>query len=490
MEGAATRSVILSLGLLVAPLASAQSPAPEASAVQPAAAAPPAVPAEPPAVAPPATPGEPASAAPSTASSEPAVAAPPTATAEPTAPPASAKPATPTSSEVIIKASSEGFSLSSPDKAFVLKLRGYLQTDLRLFASVADRPGSSTFLARRARPLLEGTVYGAFDFRLLLDFAAGAPALWDAYVEYKPSKALRLRAGKAKPAVGLERLQSATNIIFLERALPTNLVPNRDIGLQLQGELAGGALSYALGAYNGAPDGASTDTNLEDSFDLIARVFAQPFKAGGPKQLSGLGVGVAATNGQAFGSATSTGLSVLRTTGQQTFFSYRTGATAAEAVVAHGNHFRFTPQGYFYAGPLGVLAEYVSSAQEVAHGADHTRLRHTSWQATASFVLFGGDAAYDGVKPRTPFKSGDGWGAVEVAGRYSELHVDPDAFPIYADPTRSAHDAADWGVGANWYLNSNIRVAANFDHTSFEGGAAEGDRVAEDIFISRFQVSW
>jgi phosphate-selective porin OprO/OprP len=449
MEGASGRSLILGMGLLLAPLAGAQTAAPEATPVQP---------------------------------------APPAAPAEPAPPAPAAQPAQP---EVIIKASSEGFSLSSPDKSFLIKLRGYLQADTRLFASDADRPGSSTFLVRRARPLVEGTLYGVFDFRLLTDFAAGAPALWDAYLEFRPRKELRLRAGKFKPSVGLERLQSATNIIFLERALPTDLVPNRDIGLQLHGELAGGALTYALGAFNGTADGASTDTNLDDSFDLAARVFAQPFKAGGPHSLSGLGLGVAATNGQEFGSATTTGLTVLRTTGQQTFFSYRTGATAAETVIASGNHFRVTPQGYFYAGPLGVLAEYVSSAQEVSRGPEHARLRHTAWQATASFVLFGGDASYEGVRPRNPFKSsGEGWGAVELAGRYSALHVDPDAFPIYADPARSAHDAADWGVGANWYLNSNVRVAANFDHTTFEGGAAEGDRTAESIFISRLQVSW
>ncbi|MCP3101502.1 OprO/OprP family phosphate-selective porin [Myxococcus sp. K15C18031901] len=412
----------------------------------------------------------------------------PLARAQSTSPP----PVAPSSSSgVDVKASPEGFILSSADKAFLLKLRGYVQVDGRFFESKADRPGSTTFLIRRARPLLEGTLYSVFDFRLLLDFAANAPPLWDAYVEYRPRKELRVRAGKFRPPVGLERNQSGINTLFIERALPTDLVPNRDVGLMVHGELGGGVLTYAVGAFNGTADGASADTNLDDSFDLAARLFTHPFRATGLKSLSGLGLGVAASHGQQFGSASTTGEAPLRTMGQQTFFIFRTGASVAETVVAHGEHTRLSPQGYLYLGPLGAMAEYVSSSQEVSLGAQHARLRFESWQASASYVLFGGSASYDGVKPTDPFGgAGSGWGAVEVGARYAGLDVDPDAFPIYADPTRSAHKARGWGAVANWYLNGNIRVATTYDHTSFAGGAVEGDRIPESVFMSRFQVSW
>ena len=38
-------------------------------------------------------------------------------------------------------------------------------------------------------------------------------------------------AGKFKVPVGLERLQSANDIRFVERAFPTSLLPNRDLGV-------------------------------------------------------------------------------------------------------------------------------------------------------------------------------------------------------------------------------------------------------------------
>ncbi|MCP3143612.1 OprO/OprP family phosphate-selective porin [Pyxidicoccus xibeiensis] len=454
MQGVAGRSIAVAVGLLIAPLASAQTTPPEA---------------------PPAPPPETASPAP-TSEAAPAPPAPEAATA---------------SSAPVTKASSEGITVSSADKEIQLRLKGYAHADARFFESDADRPGATTFLLRRARPIVEGTFFKKVDFRIMPDFGGGTATVQDAFVEFKPLKQLRLRAGKAKPEVGLERLQSATNIIFVERALPTNLVPNRDVGLQLGGELAEGVLSYSLGAYNGTPDGASVDTNLDDSFDLVARVFAHPFKATPIGALKKLGVGVSATSGQQFGSPTATGLAPLRTAGQQTFFSYRTGATAAEAVIASGDHVRFSPQGYFYFGPLGVLAEYVSSAQEVSRGGDRARLRHTSWQATASYVLIGGEADYKGVRPVAPFSTaGAGWGAVELAARYSALSVDPDSFSLYADPERSAREAKEWGLAANWYLSSNVRVAASYVRTTFEGGAAGGDRIPESVFFSRFQVSW
>ncbi|HLL03855.1 MAG TPA: hypothetical protein VK539_24940 [Myxococcaceae bacterium] len=48
-----------------------------------------------------------------------------------------------------------------------------------------------------------------------------------------------------------------------------------------------------------------------------------------------------------------------------------------------------------------------------------------------------------------------------------------------------------WGVGTNWYLSSNVRLALNLDSTSFEGGAADGgNRPSETLVLSRFQVSW
>ncbi|HEY0513744.1 MAG TPA: porin [Thermoanaerobaculia bacterium] len=382
----------------------------------------------------------------------------------------------------------EGFSLRSADGNYVLRLRGYVQLDGRFWVGDKEKPQVETFLLRRVRPIFEGTVYKIFDFRVIPDFGAGQTVLQDAYMEGRFSPAFRVRAGKFKPPVGLERLQSATDLLFVERALPTNLVPNRDLGVQIGGDLAGGTVSYALGVFNGVPDGGSADADTNNGKDVAGRLFFQPFVAGsGP--LKSLGFGVSASQGNQNGTPASPNLAPYKTPGQQNFFTYRSDATAAGTTLADGTRSRLSPQGYFYSGPFGLLAEYVISRQEVRHDAAAARLENKSWQVAGSWVIAGGEASHRGVVPKTVFDpAAHTWGTFEIAVRYSELEVDRAAFPVFASPASSARSAKAWAGGLNWYLNRNLRLLFDYETTRFQGGAATGDREKENIFFSRFQI--
>jgi len=385
----------------------------------------------------------------------------------------------------------DGFSIKSADGAYVLKVRGYAQFDGRFFRNDDQRPAIDTFTLRRVRPIFEGTVFKIFDFRIMPDFGQGTSTLYDAYLEGRFSPLFKVRAGKFKPPVGLERLQSATDILFVERALPTNLVPNRDLGIQISGDVNGGVASYAVGYFNGVVDGGNqADADNNDSKDTEARIFVQPFLvSGGP--LKNLGFGVSGTTGNHEGTLTAPGLPSYRTPAQATFFSYRSDATAAGTVLADGRHTRFSPQGYFYSGPFGLLAEYVQSKQEVRRGTVTADLTHTAWQAAASWVLTGGDASFKGVAQKKVFDPANHtWGAFELAARYSKLELDDDTFPTFASPASAARSAEAWAVGLNWYLNRNLKVMLDYEQTTFEGGATAGDREDENILFSRFQIAF
>jgi phosphate-selective porin OprO and OprP len=387
-------------------------------------------------------------------------------------------------------AGKDGFSLRSADGNFQLRLRGYVQFDGRFFQSDDQRPATDTFVLRRVRPIFEGTLYKIFDFRLMPDFGLGQTVLQDAYLEARFTPAFKVRAGKFKPPVGLERLQSATDLVFVERALPTNLVPNRDLGIQLGGDLAGGAATYAVGVFNGVVDGGNADADTNDAKDYAARVFFQPFAKGkGP--LKNLGFGIAGSTGKQEGTATAPNLPSYRTPGQQTFFSYRADGTAPDTVIADGDRTRFSPQAYLYTGPFGLLAEYVTSKQAVRRGTVTRDLEHKAWQVAASWVLAGGQPTYRSVNPKTVFDPQAGtWGAFEIAARYHQQELDEATFPVFANPASSASEATAWAVGFNWYLNRNLRLLFDYEDTSFTGGAATGDREDEKIFFSRFQISF
>jgi phosphate-selective porin OprO and OprP len=138
----------------------------------------------------------------------------------------------------------DGFSIKSADGKFAVRLKGLLQTDGRFFLSDSAFPVTNTFFIRRARPILEATVGKYLEFRVQPDFGQGTTVLFDAYTDVKIAPAFAVRVGKFKPPVDLERLQSASDIVFAERALATNLAPNRDVGLQLSGDLGTGAFTW------------------------------------------------------------------------------------------------------------------------------------------------------------------------------------------------------------------------------------------------------
>jgi len=372
----------------------------------------------------------------------------------------------------------DGFTLKSADGAFQLKIRGYVQLDGRFYDGDDQRPANDTFLLRRIRPNIEGTLFKIFDFRIMPDFAQGQTVLFDGYLEGRFSPAFKVRAGKFKPPVGLERLQSATDLFFVERAYPTSLVPSRDVGIQVSGDVGTSGLNYAVGYFNGVPDGGSTgDVDTEDDKDLAARLFFTR---------KGLGLGVGASTGSTTGSATVSGLPGYRTPGQQTFFSYGTG------VFADGDRIRISPQGHLYLGQFGLLAEYVQSSQEVRSGAVVEELENEAWQVAGSWVIAGGEPSFRGVNPKTVFDpTANTWGAFELVARISSLDVDDAAFPLFANPATAASAADSIGVGFNWYLNRNLKVMLDYERTEFEGGAASsGDREDENVLFSRFQIAF
>ena len=404
-----------------------------------------------------------------------------------------------------------GIGFESADKNFTLRLRGVLQVDSRTFLSDHSIAGNDGFLVRRARPIVEGTFFRDFDFLLVPEFGGATPQLFDAYVNYRLCPEAQLRLGKFKSPVGLEQLTVEVETLFNERALPTALTPNRDLGVQLHGELFGGRMNYAAGVFNGSGDARnSTNLDTDDTKEFAGRIFFQPFKTT-DSFAQGLGFGLGGSYGSehsttALPATTGGTLAGYATDGQQQFFAYN---PATGMVTAGGEHWRLSPQGYFYHGPFGLLGEYVISNQRVTRtGAaplTSANLENTGWQITTSWLLTGETAAYNGgVTPTKNFNLTDGgWGAWQVVARYAELNVDDAAFPNFANPATSARAAHAWSLGLNWYLNHNVMVKTSFSHTSFDfapgGGTGTATAVAapgivtrqpENVFFTRVQLAF
>lgn len=375
-----------------------------------------------------------------------------------------------------------GFNIKSNDGDFLLKIGADLQVDSRAFVGDGAAAGADTILLRRVRPTFSGTVYRYVDYFFRPDFGQGTTVIYDAYLELTYFSAAKVRVGKFKPPVGLERLQSDDDTIFVERGLPTLLTPSRDIGYQISGVVLPKRLNYSIGVFNGVPDNGLSDVAVSSHRDYAARLFLTPFNGASGNPLSGLGFGSGISGGGVDGQP----LPAYKTFGQTTFFTFASGVAEA------GHRTRLSPQAYYYLGPFGLLAEYTLTEEGLKKGAVQRDVAFRAWQVEASYILTGESKSFTSPTPRKSFDPRNhGWGALELAARVGDFGAERGIYNYgFASPATTPRRAHEWVGGVNWYLNRLVRISLDYGHTNFGGGAAVGNRLSERVLISRFQINF
>lgn len=466
----------------------------------------------------------------------------------------------------VVELGSQGLKVVSSDENFIMYLRGLIQVDADFFfddehAQPINPNGSNlpdNFYLRRVRPIIEGTLWKFVDYRIMPDFAPGpsgttAPRIFDALIDLRYFREASVAGGVMKAPVSLERLESATNLSFVERAYPTELAPNRQVGFMLHGEFdrpdypsdfsmtgrnmtASGNFpmymypeffSYQAGVFNGASNNGSLYSTSNDSKDFQARLFSHPFIHTGLTPLEGLGIGMAGTYGQ----PNDVALSSFQSPGLQNIFTYTGTITVPDSkppvtttgAKADGTAYRLYPQSYWIWGPFKMVTEYALANQDIANQVLEKGLtvnRYSmnqnieAWNVTLDYVLTGEQNVFlnQGIKPRhnfNPFE--DGWGSWALAARWSAIdfadatfqNIGTAAKPVYpfADPRNSVSASTTWALGVNWWLNPNVKLMFDYSQTSFDGGAAELnpdntrttkviDRETEKVFQTRMQLGF
>ena len=378
----------------------------------------------------------------------------------------------------------DGLWFSTEDHANQLHVHGYVQADDRMFSSNIHGEGLDTFLFRRIRPLFEGTLFNAVDFRFMPDFGQNNPQIQEAYLELKSLPFAKLRVGKFKEPIGLEVLQSDRDLTFAERSLASDLIPLRYLGAQVAGSVLSDAITYAAGYFNGSNDGSNgIFTQWADANEAAARLFFHPFATTGVTAIRQFGIGVAGSAGDQHGA-----IAGLKTVGQSTFFKF------SSTTLANGQHNRISPQAYYYAGPVGLLSEYAISSQDVLNKSITRRVRNEAWQVAGSVMLTGEKNGYSGIRPRNSFEPARGFrhfGAVELTARFSQVRIDGDAFPLFANPKTAAQRAEEQAIGVNWYLNRYVKLITDYEHTTFRMALRSVTPLhAENVLMSRIQLAF
>lgn len=346
---------------------------------------------------------------------------------------------------------------------------------------------------RRARIGVDGTAYGDWDYRLVLDFGGAgtedAGQVYETWVQYSGLKPLKFRIGAFTPPIGIDDQTAPTNLVFLERSLPTDIARNLAAGDTRTGAevLANGDHWFASGAVTGRTIGvvntgtaAAVPQTYSDQLGFVGRLAATPLY--GKDWRIHLGVNGSlvarpadATGPSALGTTPITSESVsfsntpeLRVDGTKLI---NTGSIPAKRADSVGAEFAAQKRNFL------LQAEYQHFGVDRSDGLKnpdfHGFYVQGSWVATGEAHPYNAQSAsFDAPVVAHPFNlSRRAWGALEVALRYSDMDLNfkPGApGTLQTGSSIRGGDEQNLSAALNWYPNNVVRFMLDYQHVRID----------------------
>ena len=356
--------------------------------------------------------------------------------------------------------------IESSDGKYSFQPLGRIHLDAAVFDDdMNDHPDGATF--RRMRLGFKGTVDEDVQYKAELDFGnksgTQSVSFKDVYLAYTGFEHANIKFGNFKPSYGLEELTSSNYLTFVERSLPTgSFATGEIIGAQVYD--GGDNYSWALGFHN---DSSSIKSADDEAKSVAGRVTYAPLAEDGKV----LHLGLSQVYRVPDSAADSVAFDTKAENSIQTLESAETGTiTGVDSIYLTG----LEAAGVY--GSLSLQGEYFHNSIDRETASD---LDVNGWYAQASYLVTGESRPYSAksgtfgrVKPNNPFslKNG-GYGALELAARYSNIDLN--------DGTALQGGEVDnITLGANWYLNANTRLMANYIMVDTDGVTPSGANVA------------
>jgi len=375
----------------------------------------------------------------------------------------------------------EHFFIKSADGQFQLQPYGYVQTDFRSYDG--DGSPANTFGVRRARFGFQGNYGSHFQFALLTDAASSGTGttgaiVRDVYLNAKITDAFQIQAGQFKEPFAQEVAAGVTNIDFVERGLQSLLYPSaisafRSPGVVIHGDVDGGVMQYWAGIFNG--HGFANASNTTSVPETVGRVRLYPWRKHKGSVFEHLAIG--GSMAYSYSRGLSNEQTPNMTLPDQAY-------TFLPQFPINGNVWRGEGEFTYLYGPWAVRGEYVQ-AQFNRTGVGTLEfgglgfgnlptVRYKAWNIATTYLLTGEKRPENGTPrvkhplfgPETPGGSGHGWGAFELAFRYSGIQGNEpgiffnDVFTPQLVPTFNMH-TDEFSAGLNWYLNYWVRFQTN-----------------------------
>jgi phosphate-selective porin OprO/OprP len=385
----------------------------------------------------------------------------------------------------------DGLRFETKDGAFKLRIGGRIQNDWAWFdqdeelkLAVADEQDGTEF--RRARIRLDGQIYDNLFYRAQFDFAGsdGQGKFKDVYMGLKNIPYVgTLKIGHFKEPFGLEQLTSDNYLTFLEYGLPDVFTPARNLGVSVSNSAFDKRLAWAAGLFKQTDDFPSfNDSDEDQGYVVTARLTGLPWYADEGRKLLHLGLAYSHRNPD--------GAPVRYRQRPESHLANRyldtNGAAGYRLIDARADDIDLWGLEWaLVLGPFSLQSEYMTSMVETTFGGDFD---FDGYYVYGSYFLTGENRRYkldsgkfDRIKPTRNFSFGEdgGWGAWEVAVRYSTLDLN--------DGIIRGGQEDNWTLGLNWYLTPNSRMMLNYVMADIEHDLYEGDL---NIFQTRFQIDF
>jgi len=369
----------------------------------------------------------------------------------------------------------EHFFIRSPDGQFSISPYGYVDVDYRAYKG--DGAPADTFVVRRARFGFQGNYGSHFDFALLTDANSTTGAIVrDVYLNVRILREFQFQAGQFKEPFAQETGIGSTNLDFTERGLTSLLYPcagtaYRCPGVALHGDIDGGVMQWWAGAFNGR-NGVTANVTNEPEF--VGRLRFYPWRNSNSflKEFA---------FGGSIGHGRSRGLS-----GDQSFTATLPDQTYTffPQLAINGPIERYNGEFTYIYGAWALRGEY-DQLQEQRYGTGAEQvgglgfftlpgIGAKAWNVSTTYLLTGEKRPENGTPrvkhplfgPDTPGGQGRGWGAWEIAARYTGIQANAPAenfldfyTPGFVPQYDSHTDQIQFGI--NWYMNYWIKYQFN-----------------------------
>jgi len=268
---------------------------------------------------------------------------------------------------------------------------------------------------------------------------------------------LTLSVGKQKEPISMERLMGLVYLPMQERgAFLDALLPARNHGVVLSGAAASDNVSWAVGAFNNWID--SGESFSDTSNQLVGRATWAPAFLQSESNLLHVGLGLRHSD-------TKQPVHVRR----QPEFNKAPRYVDTEPFLAD-DQMTYNLETYWRNGPYMLGFEYVGMDVDSPQSGNPYL---SGYHVTGSWALTGETRAYrkrsgtfNPLPVARPVTQG-GWGAVELAFRYSNTDL--------TDGTLDGGEMDIYSLGVNWWFTRSTHLSVNYRHISLDRSAIQGD---------------